>query len=380
MRTDRRAAPANRQITSFPLLSPPRIGIPDAMVMLAQSTEVFTDIFWMTIGAIFLAAIVTAVIQTRRKDRVLKLVHDHHVTLIMNDGRAIWGDLKVFSQGIELRFRERGLQPAGDRPSAGSYMIYQHELGAVIAVVRYLGGLTDEERREVRRQLRRRFNPGLIRRSLRIARNLFNTIKDAFSQALSAIVGALARTGSSTFVQSQQGKVDQIGQTLLTTVGHNYEPMLESHIGSPVLLDLTIPTRQPAGGPAALEMPGYLAEYSDKFVAMFNVDQPEGEPFEVALDAASEAEGIAVSVEPRPAVTNRAARPLVMEAVVDGTGRRIEIGAVLLEGVRGELPVRPDAGAKVVLRRLARVDIVCPRQSGVARHAASEPAGGRPEA
>jgi len=344
------------------------------MIPLAQTTAVFTDIFWMTIGAIFLVAIVTAVIQTRQKDRVLKLVDDHHVTLVMNDGRAIWGDLHVFSQGVELIYRPRTVQPASGRPAARSYMIYQHELGSVVGVVRYLGGLSEAERRQRHRQIRRSFRPGPVRRARRTTRNLFNTIKDAFAQALSAIVGALAKTGGSAFVQSQQGRVDQVGQTLLKQVGQSYEPMLERHIGSPVLLDLSVPAGEATVGSGPLELPGYLAEYSEKFIALFNVDQPEGEAFELSLDGPTETESLALRVEPRPAVVNRSARPLVMASMTSGAGETLEIGAVLLRGVRGELPARPDAGAKVALRWLERVDIVCPRQSGVARHAAAEAA------
>jgi hypothetical protein len=61
-----------------------------------------------------------------------------------------------------------------------------------------------------------------------------------------------------------------------------------------------------------------------------------------------------------------------LEAIAKAEGRRIEIGAVLLERIRGELPEPAAAGARGRLRWLERVDIVCPRQAGVARHAARD--------
>src|SRR5438045_4076209 len=59
-------------------------------------------IFYFTILFIFLTAIVTAVVAKWARDKCLKLFHGFHVTLERNRGQTIWGQLKVFSSGVEV--------------------------------------------------------------------------------------------------------------------------------------------------------------------------------------------------------------------------------------------------------------------------------------
>ena len=51
---------------------------------------------------IFLTAIISTLVVSRMKDKCLKLLHNHHVTYLAKSGRAIWGDLVVYPEGIEL--------------------------------------------------------------------------------------------------------------------------------------------------------------------------------------------------------------------------------------------------------------------------------------
>ena len=105
---------------------------------------------------------------------------------------------------------------------------------------------------------------------MRACRNVINSLKDAFSKALSAVIGQMAMRKSSTVVNNQQQGIDEIGQTLLGAAGNAYEPMLERHIGRRVVMRVKFgsgdETRQ-------VEVPGYLAEYSEKYVAVFNTGQ-----------------------------------------------------------------------------------------------------------
>ena len=330
------------------------------------AASVFTNIFWLTIGFIFLSAIIGAVIARRRRDRCLKLLRNYHVTLVMTNGRVTWGDLDVFAQGIEVTFDTPHRSELGFIRSG--YMMYEPEMGNLLALVRHVGDLPPHEQDKRRAQVEARFRPGLVRRTLRWIQNIFNTIRDAFTQTLGAVVGHVATAGKSTVIQTQRGQVERIGQTVLAAFGNAYEPMLERHIGRPVVLQLQVP-----GDPAKrmMDLPGYLAEYSDRFVALFNVEHEAHETISVPLDQPLDRDDLKIELAGgRVVVTNKALVPLVIQAMRTEGGEAQRMGMVLTTGATVRLP-RLGAGGKQTLdmARMLRLDVVCPRAYGSIRFA-----------
>ena len=329
-----------------------------------SATSIFTNIFWLTIGFIFLAAIISAVIARRRKDRCLKLLHDYHVTMSLVNGRVIWGDLHVHAQGLELDFDAPFITKLGFIESG--YMFYEPEMPTLHALVRYIGDLTPRERHKRQQQVAARFRPGLLRRTRRSIQNLFNMIRDAFTQALGAFIGHVATSSQSTVMQTQRGQVEKIGQNVLGFLGNAYEPMLERHIGKPVVLDVQSPA-DPAKRLATL--PGYLAEYSDRFVALFNVEQEPRERLRIPLEGPIDREDLKLDLTPdRIIITNKHVVPLVVEAIEVEGGENSQLGIVLLNGSTVRLPRRTGA-ATLQLLRMLHLDVVCPRSQAVVRFA-----------
>lgn len=74
-----------------------------------------STVFYITLLFIFLTAIVTAVLTKWAKDKCLKLFHDYHVTIERLRGQTSWGDLHVFSQGIELLYDHPFVDVRGGR-------------------------------------------------------------------------------------------------------------------------------------------------------------------------------------------------------------------------------------------------------------------------
>ena len=62
------------------------------------------NLFLWTILVVIVASMLGAVIRRRQRDKCLKLLNDHHVTLLTTGGQVLWGDLVVYSQGLEVRF------------------------------------------------------------------------------------------------------------------------------------------------------------------------------------------------------------------------------------------------------------------------------------
>ncbi|MEM6553735.1 MAG: hypothetical protein AAF750_16575 [Planctomycetota bacterium] len=311
----------------------------------------------LTILFIFLVAVIGLLLKARRKDKCLKLFNGDHATLLGRDGACTWGDARVYSQGLELTF---------DRPhetrlglTKASALVYPAVLEGSYALCRVEAGLSAEECARRRRQVRRSFRPGLIRRTLRTLRNLLNTLRDAFSQAMNAIIGALAksRPGDSVLAKEQTG-VTSIGQTLLGAAGNAYEPMLEAHIGRPVVLEMQ---READAAKPVYEIEGYLVDYTEKWVAVFNVEHDEAEAF--TLDVSEDTEqGPArlVFSETDVVVTCVGPNALVVHRyTIDGKSRDMRV--VLLPGCSLSRRLGGAASVRFELASTQRFDVVVPR-------------------
>jgi len=325
----------------------------------------FTNLLLLTIIFIFVSAIVGAFVAGRRRDRCLTLLDDYHITMAKTDGQVLWGDLRVFSQGIELEYDAPYSSRQGIIKS--SYLLYQPEMEQVVAFCRYVGHLTESEQRTRVRQVEARFRPGVTRRARRSMVNVLNTIRDAFTQAMNAFLGQMAKVGGKTSVAaSQKGEMEKVGKTLLGAVGNAYEPMLERQIGKPIVIEVTS-VSHPDG--SHLELCGYLAEYSDKYLAMLNVEQAVQETFTLPCDEPVERDGVMIEVDSVTVrITNKSSVPLIVDAVISDQGETRELGVVLNRASTARLPRIPGQ-LSVRLHRVQRIDMICHRSRAVIRHA-----------
>lgn len=329
----------------------------------------------LTITFIFLASILSVVLTQRRRDKCLKLLHDFHVTYLTTAGVPLWGDLIVYSSGIELTFdaphkTRRGLPKS-------SAMIYQKDLAATLALCRVDHGITEAERKRRDAQVRKTFRPHIGRRTLRWFRNLLATLKDAFSQALGALIGALLKTRAPATLAEQEARVQQIGQTVLGATANAYEPILEAHIGKPVILKLQGPA-EPTNKPN--EIAGYLVDYNDTHVAVFNVDHTPHERVELELGESAERPNVKVELaESDLTIINTGPDVLVVKSLMTGEAPDAsdqrhagfsELAVPLLIGCRLTVRRTPGRPVKLVLERTIRIDIVAPRALATVNFAA----------
>ena len=351
------------QAPATPADAPTVAAIPWWKVLLDNS-------IFITLLFIFVTAVAAVLIKQRRKDKCLKLFHDYHVSYLTVAGQMIWGDLIVFSKGLELAFDAPYRNAKGMLKT--SAMIYEPDMANCLAICRTEEGLTDGEKNSRRRQVRRAINPSLCRRAWRGFRNLFNTLNDAFSKAFSTVLGQVSKMkagpGGATLT-THKGSVDQIGQTLLGAVGNAYEPILERHIGKPVVLELASPA-DPDNKP--VELHGYLADYTDKYIAIVNIEHHPLELIELEATESTERSGVKITLEPaHVAVTCTGADPLIIRNVAAGQ-QQYELGVVLTNGATLRLTRPADTSVKLTIERTGHLDIVCPR-SQAAVHFGSDP-------
>ncbi|MEM6333651.1 MAG: hypothetical protein AAF823_09975 [Planctomycetota bacterium] len=314
----------------------------------------------LTLLFIFLVAIVSVVVNQRRRDKCLRLLHGYRVSSIAVVGTIVWGELIVYAKGLELVFdrphtTRRGIVKA-------SAMLYPPEVDGLLCLARSAAALTDAEQAERRQQIDRSFNPNLLRRWLRSGRNLLATLRDAFSKALSAILGTFAskaRPGG--VVAAQQSSIHSIGDTLIGAAANAYEPILERHIGRPVVLQVQTPG---LGEGRFAEFPGFLVDYSAQYVAVFSRTHEPIETVETTIpaDAAEPIAQPGLTIERGPkSVKLRCTGP---EAVIvrrfERASQSLEVNAALLPG--STLDLRHDGQAITVgYERTRQLDWVAPR-------------------
>lgn len=314
----------------------------------------------LTILFIFLTALVTIILSQRRRDKCLKYFHEHHVTYLTLAGKCIWGDLVVLSKGLEVVF------DAPYRTARGFYktsvLLYETDIAQNLAIFRYAASLDPRQARMRERQIHATFNPNIFRRTTRRIRNILNMLRDAFSKALSALIGAWAQTSKTTIVTTQKAGIEQIGQTILGVAGNAYEPLLERHIGKPVVLQLQSPASEDK---APIELPGFLADYSDTHVAVFNVKHIATQTLTLNVDA--DVTGAGYEVAWKPNVVRIAAKgsELLIIRSFKTKSRDRKPDLVLSHGCAVELPHDQSDSVTLEIELSQRLDVVCPRSQAI---------------
>lgn len=351
-----------------------------------------TTIFYLTLLFIFLTAIVTTLVTKWSRDKCLKLFHRYHVTLERGRGQTIWGTLKVFSNGLEILFDHAYTDTRGRRKT--SYMLYQPEVEQqVLSIVRFHDELDPVQQAKRQKQIRKSFNPGPLKRMWRWIRNLVNTLRDAFGQAIGVAVGQLQRAHPSTVLSTQASHVTQLGQVLVGKFGNAYEPLLEQYIGQPVILDVQDPINP---NNVLRSFTGYLVDYTAQFVAVFNVEHHADDPVEITLPDVEQGEtlpalpgppppGAPAPQLPTPAVTmhdlairidgvrmkvqNLRADPVVVRELRREGFEPLSLGVVIPPSAMLDLPARDARGGVLVCQVVRCLDIVAPRRAATVRHA-----------
>src|SRR5207244_9066171 len=121
------------------------------------------------------------------------------------------------------------------------------------------------ERRRWQEEIERLRHPSLVRLVGRRIRNLFNMLRDAFAQSLQVLFGAWKKTTRFANVALDEGKVGEMGKTLVSAVPNAYEPILEKYLGHLVVIETL-------AEPKVVEQKGVLQESSSKYLLTLDVE------------------------------------------------------------------------------------------------------------
>jgi hypothetical protein len=116
----------------------------------------------------------------------------------------------------------------------------------------------------------------LWERACRQARNVFNILRDAFSQSVGLVVGLVKTKQKVAAVPALDQRGSEFGRHLLAIVPNAYEPVLERYVGREVIVQSMKPGLLD-------EQVSILEEYTERFLLVRDVPSPSNLPPEALL-------------------------------------------------------------------------------------------------
>jgi hypothetical protein len=267
---------------------------------------------WGPFLAIFGGALLVSVVQRYARDICLLNFDDEHVLVQMKDGKWLWGKLQVHSKALEMIYT----RPV--RTAAGygllTRIFYEQNIPDIAFLLRPEPAPGSAAYDAWAKEMQRLRHPPLIHRLARGLRNVFNMLRNAFSESVALVVGVVKQRTAVGKISGVDRHATEAGQKLLATIPASYEPILEHYLSREVAVETYRETANPNAG--YIERVGVLAEYSDKFLYLRDVQITDSIP-EAALRTHDARDRFAV-VLPRTTsfVRHLAVRPDPSAAVV----------------------------------------------------------------
>ena len=319
---------------------------------------------YVSILVILISSLIGVYVRSNSRDRCMRDFDEFKVTLEDQSGKIAWGELNVYSSGVELLYSSAHRDDQGHVEN--SYILYENELATLNAIYRFHHELSPENQLRRTIEIRRTYQPNIFRRTGRALRNAVSTFKDAIVQTTSAVLGHRAAQQPQNLMLSQHQKLTDSGAQLLTVaVGNAYEPILERYIGQYVVLEVL-------RDGTVEEVYGILKEYSARYIELLNIKMEA--PIHVYLK-----DRIVPGLPPVPIeigeetihIVNPLDRTLVIESIHCGEQvRQVDVYVESKRDVEIELS-EAERGKPLTLDLSARclADMIVPRAAGIVRHA-----------
>lgn len=219
------------------------------------------QVLLVSVLLIFVTALFSNVLRQRKRDRVLKDLREFHVTIEMKDGKQVWGRMQVFSNGMELAFTDPYRKSSGEYIK--SYILHQDDFDDVRLFYRYHTELSAKNRQRRRREVEKTIHPSLFSRLRRSMRNFLNAFNDAINEALGVFLNRLKGHGGPQLLTTQDQYLKKVSASALGMVGNVFDPILERHINSRVVVVVGEDDKEE-------EFCGFLKEYSPAWLSLLD--------------------------------------------------------------------------------------------------------------
>jgi len=216
------------------------------------------NLLLLSIILVFVTATIGTVARRRRKDRVLKGIDNFHITAKRRGKADIWGRVEVFSNGVEFKFSEPYTNRRGH--TASSCLVYKSEFPDVTGFFRFHDELNAENKTRRNQQVQ-----GVVDKHWYVVlgrqiSNFMNTFRDAINESMGML---LKHSRTKSIYNDSTGQLEQLSSAATGLLSDAYDPILEKHIGDPVILEQVLDNEK-------FEYTGVLCEYSDSWISLYD--------------------------------------------------------------------------------------------------------------
>lgn len=324
--------------------------------------------FGLTIFFILASAIIGAIVKNRKRDGVLKSFDGYPVVVTLEDGRRIWGELKVYPSGMEISYKKPVDDPSGHQEA--SFFLHQNEYSAIRSIHRPLGDLSTKLNNRRKRDLEKYIRPSIQRKLSRFFVIQFSILRDAIIQAFSLFVGqAKTRMDGGSFgsvLQTQDKHITELGKTMIGSVNLAHDPIFESLFGQGCITEIK-------EGSGWREIVGTLREYSSDWLFLLQAGWPQ--KIELKIDSPEEiitGDAIEVVYENKHLIIRNTSNSLV--EVVDINCHETAINMKtkdILPNQKLTIPLSWQGGTLfITFYHLKPGDLILPRSKAIIRHRA----------
>jgi hypothetical protein len=226
------------------------------------------DTFLITIIFIVLCTVIGAFISGRSKDNCLKSFSGSPVVLAENDGKLVWGTLRVENSALELIYGKPHVDEEGHLET--SYIRYKNEYENIKMIVRYTDDLDPRQAAARKKKLKKVCHPGICSRLARHTRNFFGTVRDSLLEVVDLLIGRMkTATPAGSMLKGQEKYTSSLQKQIITSSGTSYEPVLERYLGKRIVLSVMY-------GEKKKEYSGILKEYTPEFIEIYGSQCRDG--------------------------------------------------------------------------------------------------------
>jgi hypothetical protein len=326
------------------------------------SAAVFDLSFFISIGLVFLLALVGAYLRSMVRDRCLKSWDGFHVTVERVDGKVIWGVMHLEPTGMELSYLDT---VQDEKHIESTFLIYNSEYKDIQAIYRYADKLSEWGKKRRARDVEKSFHPGPMRRLGRGTRNFLSTATDSLNEVVGVVLGRVQKSGSRYLTDKDTATLGRLSGQVIGQAGSMYDPLLERYIGRRVVAEL-------AEGNEVHEHVGIFKNYSADFIEILEVQYPQRQTLPLTPEGTFQSERIAISGKDGALqVSNNDSWPILVISLKDGE-REEPINAVVDTGetIALHLELGSLRSPHVLVQAVQELDMIVPRSRCVVRHRA----------
>ena len=136
-------------------------------------------------------------------------------------------------------------------------------MAEIEGLFRVHGELTQDNQQRREKEIEKTRNPGMVRVLSRRTQNFMNTFRDAINESMGMLLTRMKGTSSLSVFKTQDERLKKIGSNALVAAGNSFDPILERHLGKPVVVELQTESGK-------VEYAGLLREYSQSWLSLFD--------------------------------------------------------------------------------------------------------------